>query len=406
VTVVNVTPPVVSGETHSGGTLTTTDGTWTFDLDHLEFSYEWLRCDGSGLNCAVIPGRDTDTLVLGPGDIGSTFKARVTAVETADPVPPDPSGDPKLRWAPPSLSSPTVRALTNSARSVPVGSNQDLRITALTQDLTGSIGQVEGYNDVEAIAGRIQSSEQNEGHIIPRQDSGTFHLEGWDIFLSGAADAITVRWICKILQIEACRIQVTTAGTSHHSDGFQTQEAIIDDLRMDRVTIITNYQGIFLSNEPQNAGPARSKVAHQTLSRILFKPNGSAPSTYFFKAFPPRPNTDPIGPTEMYDVWMPAASAVGKVYPQWSSWDGGDVGDYYGAFVTTKVHPVKGTWPFLRFSVTGDTVPTGSKSGQPARDCGVRGDGGIWLYNSLADVPSDVGAPSDVGRGFTSPGYL
>jgi hypothetical protein len=301
--------------------------------------------------------------------------------------------------------------LSNSARAIGTGGGGDVNATDLNQ-LLGSVGEVKSWNDVVAIGGDILSGEANEGHIIPRENTGTFHLEGWKIVCTGPADAITVRWRQPILQIQNCYIEVTTAGTSHHSDGFQTQEAILGELRFDRDTIKTDYQGIFLSNEPQNQGPAPSKVDRQIISRVLFLPGThGAPQTYFFKAFPPRPGAAEIGPTEMYDVWMPASFAVSKVYPQWNSWDGGDVGDYYGGFVTTKVHPVLGTQPFLRFSVAGDTVPIGSKAGQPARDCGVRGDGGIWLYNVVGDAADDVGCdtPGGTGPGITanyvSPGY-
>ena len=404
-TVTNLTPPTISGTAREGQTLQSSPGTWSFDLDFLEYAYQWERCDTNGANCVDISGATQSSYTLRAADVGSTLRLEVTATEVANtPTPTPPS--PELLWSPPTLSSPTVKALTNAARSVAVGSNGDLRVTAATEDLTGSIGQIEGYNDVEMIGGKMTSSQQNEGHIIPRTCSGTFHLEGWNIVLTGAADAITERWVCPILQIQNCWIQVTTAGTTHHSDGFQTQESIINDLRFDRCTIVTNYQGIFLSNEPQNAGPARSKVTHQTLSRILFKPNVSAPATYFFKAFPPRPNADPIGTTELYDCWMPSDY---RVYPNWNSWDGGDVGDYYGFFSTTKVHPVLGSWPFLRASVSGDTVPSGSKAGQPAADCGIRGDGGFWLYSNLNDVPDDVGCDpvggTGPGRTYVSPGY-
>ncbi len=404
-TEVNTAPPVITGTEREGSTLHVSDGTWTYSGDRLEFDYQWKRCDALGASCVNIAGATNPNYTLQNADVGHTIKADVTATEVTDPTPPPPS-TPELRWAPPTLSSPTVKALTNSARSVAKGSGQDLRITALTQDLTGSIGQIEGYGDVEMIAGKILSGEANEGHIIPRELTGTFHIEGWDIKLTGPADAITVRWRVPILQIENCRIEVTTAGTTHHSDAYQTQEQITNDLRIDRCTIITNYQGIFLSNEPQNAGPARSKVAHQTISRVLFKPNGGFPATFFFKAFPPRPNTDPIGPTELYDCWMPAANAGTKVYPQsnFSSWAGGT--QKYGCFVTTKVHPVLGPWPFLKFSTGVETIPVGTYAGQTAADCQINGDGGFWLYTDLADVPDDVGCDSDVGRAYTSPGYL
>ncbi len=47
-TVVNVTPPVITGSPVLGQTLSSSTGTWTFDLDHLTYAYQWLRCDAFG----------------------------------------------------------------------------------------------------------------------------------------------------------------------------------------------------------------------------------------------------------------------------------------------------------------------------------------------------------------------
>jgi len=407
-TVTNTTPPAVSGTARVGQQLQTTTGSWTFDLDFLSYAYRWLRCDAAGDNCSAITGATASVYTVQSADVGHTLKSEVTATEHADsPTPTPPS--PELLWAPPTLTSPATRALTNSSRSVPSGSG-DLRITAATQDLTGAIGQIIGYNDVEMIGGKIVGGETgSNGHLIPREVTGTFHIEGWNITLTTYGDAITVRYRVPILQIEACYIEVTKGSSTFHADGYQTQYQISDDLRMDRNTIVTNYQGVFLSNEAPMLGdqPAPSRLTHQTFSRILFKKNGTLPATFFFKAFPPRPGAAPIGITEMYDVWMPNESPLSKVYPNgdsWKAWDGSN--NRYGVFLETKTHPVNGSTPFLRFSTSSDTVPPGKPlAGQQCGDCGVRGDGGIWLYNNLSEVPDDVGAPSDAGRSYVSPGY-
>ena len=331
---------------------------------------------------------------------GTFVDAAMGLVDTKVPPP-----SPELRWSPPTLTSPTVRHLTQANHSVPVGSG-DLSLIC-DETLSTAIGQIEGWNDVVTIGGAIVGGSTNsQGHIVPRELTGTFHWEGWKVQLTTYADAFTSRWRAPVIQIQGCYIEVTKANSSMHSDGFQTQEAIIGQLYFDRCTIKTDYQGIFLSNEPQNQGPAPSKVDHQILSRLLFLQGVQGqPATYFFKAFPPRPTTSPPGPTEMYDVWMPALNAGTKAYPSsnFSSWAGGS--QKFGSFVTTKVHPVLGSWPFLRFSTSADTVPTGTYAGQQAGDCQVGGDGGIWLYNNLAEVPDDVGAPTDAGMSYVSPGY-
>ncbi len=317
-------------------------------------------------------------------------------------VEPEPEPEPtptsaKLRWKPPALTSPLVKV----AGGIGTGAGQDLRMTPAS--LSGSMGQIVGYNDVEMIGGAILGGTAgSNGHIVPRENTGTFHLEGWKIALTREGDALTVRWRQPILQIQNCWIEVTKATTSFHSDGFQTQEAEIDELRVDRCTIKTDYQGIFMSNEVSSRTGGRSKVTKTILSRLLFmKGTQGSPASYFFKAFPPRAGTDPLGVTEMYDVWAPDPPIC---YPwtSFSAWSGGSM--KHGSFLIDKKHANGSTYKFLKFSTTQDTVPTGTYKGQACEDCGVRGDGGIWVGAPPASL--NVGCDSNVGVGYASPGYL
>lgn len=369
------------------------------------FYYERFQRDNPNLAPAVIAYLDGGAR---PSDafLGANHYALglVLAEDARRKLAPTPPVGGKLRWAPPALSNPVVRA----AGPVPKGSGQDLRLTPA--QLSSNIGQIEGYRNVESIAGAINGGSSNSsGHIVPRENTGIFHWEGWKIKLTNPGDAFAARWRTPTIQIEACDIEVTDALTSFHSDGFQTQEAIVDELRLDRVTIATDYQGLFFSNEAQNQGPGRSKLSKQIISRVLFKTGRNGlPATFFFKAFPPRPNADPIGTTEMFDVWQPAQDALAHTYPNghtWMAWDG--TANRYGCFLEQKLHANGRTYPFLRFSTAGDKVPAGKLlAGQTCGDCGVRGDGGIWLYSALIDVPAEVGAPENAGLGYVSPGYL
>lgn len=316
---------------------------------------------------------------------------------------PPPSGD-KLRWAPPALTNPTTRALTNASRTVPRGSG-DLRLTN-AEVLAGNVGQIEGYDDVVWIGGEFSGgSDNSSGHIVPRELTGTFHLEGIRALFTRPGDFVAVRWRAPIVQIEGCSIRVTHASTPFHSDFFQTQEAIIDELRFDRCTVYTDYQGIFMSNEAQNQGPARSRVSKTIISRVNFHPSVHGyPATWFFKAFPPRPNADPIGPVEMYDVWVPNDNPLARLYPNghtWVAWDG--TPNRYGCFLEQRRHSNGQTYPFVRFSTSADKVPAGKPlAGQTCGDCEIRGEGGVWV----GDPPGGDFAPDDAGVGYVSPGYL
>jgi len=87
-TVVNVTPPVVSGTPKVGQTLSTTNGTWTFDEDYLTYEYAWERCDADGSNPVVIPGATLHTYGLVSADLGHAMRSLVTPTEHTNPVTP------------------------------------------------------------------------------------------------------------------------------------------------------------------------------------------------------------------------------------------------------------------------------------------------------------------------------
>lgn len=317
----------------------------------------------------------------------------------SDAVPPPPPGD--YLWPDPVLTNPTVRTLTDAARTVPKGSGQDLQLLT-SGTLRGQIGQVEGYNDVLAVGGKIEGGTfMSQGHIIPRECTGTFMLRDWDIRLPQTSDALCGRWRCPRFYIVNCYIEVTSTENGvrppdqHHADGYQTQQAMHDELGFDRVTIKTDYQGVFLNNEVSTHPEGiPSQVKKTIMSRLLFLPGiGGEPYTYFFKGIPSRTGLVP-GPVEMYDVWMPITNALAHIYPNghtWKAWDGSN--NLYGAFLEQRVHANGRTYPFVRFSTSSDKVPAGKPlAGQTCGDCGVRGEGGIWLYQSLSDVPAGVGA--------------
>src|SRR5207253_6592339 len=48
----NTAVPVVSGTTQQGQTLASSNGSWS--NNPTSYSYQWLRCDTSGNNCALI----------------------------------------------------------------------------------------------------------------------------------------------------------------------------------------------------------------------------------------------------------------------------------------------------------------------------------------------------------------
>jgi hypothetical protein len=75
---VNVAAPTLSGTPAQGQTLHVAPGTWN-GRQPITFSFNWLRCDGSGNNCILQSGSGDDAYVLREGDVGKTIRARVVA---------------------------------------------------------------------------------------------------------------------------------------------------------------------------------------------------------------------------------------------------------------------------------------------------------------------------------------
>jgi hypothetical protein len=104
----NQTAPTIAGTAQEGSTLTAGNGTWA-GTTPITFTYQWQRCDATGKNCAAITGQTTNTYTVQHADVGGTLLINVvgtnsegndsensnaTAVVTAAPAPPAPTGCP------------------------------------------------------------------------------------------------------------------------------------------------------------------------------------------------------------------------------------------------------------------------------------------------------------------------
>jgi hypothetical protein len=84
----NVAPPVITatGGLRDGAKLTTGLGSWK-GAAPLTYTTRWLRCDAGGGACAEIADATGTSYVLGPDDVGSRIRSRITARNLADELP-------------------------------------------------------------------------------------------------------------------------------------------------------------------------------------------------------------------------------------------------------------------------------------------------------------------------------
>jgi hypothetical protein len=75
----NSSPPVISGTTTAGRTLTSSTGAWS-GTPTISYSYRWLRCTSS---CVAIGGATSSSYTLTTADVGAKIAELVTATNSA-----------------------------------------------------------------------------------------------------------------------------------------------------------------------------------------------------------------------------------------------------------------------------------------------------------------------------------
>jgi acid phosphatase type 7 len=77
----NTSPPTISGSAVVNQTLSASPGTWSGTAP-ITYSYQWRRCDNTGVNCADVPGATGATYVLTPSEVNFTMRVAVTGTNT------------------------------------------------------------------------------------------------------------------------------------------------------------------------------------------------------------------------------------------------------------------------------------------------------------------------------------
>jgi len=246
--------------------------------------------------------------------------------------------DPRLSWAPPQLDSPTIVNVSDSNHFLRLDPTRDYLVRMPTTKLSvlGGLVIVGGHN-VVLVGGVITIPSwglvhptDNRGLYLKNQ-TGTVHVEGLLIDNSGGAlsEGINVNAPKATIHLENVRVEGVHERdevhfSSNHPDLIQSWAGPAE-LRVDRFTGTTDYQGIYLA--PQELGE-RLQPRRIDLRRVNIETMASARYLLWQVG---------TAPLRLDDVWIrPSPGRYEVVWPDDGRWDPvvqGDPpgGDFVGA---------------------------------------------------------------------------
>ncbi len=170
-----------------------------------------------------------------------------------------------LSWAPPALKNPTTIAISEANHSLKLNAAKDYILKMPTTPLKVSGGlSISGGRNVVLIGGEIEAPSAKDAPdalqrraVYLKGQTGTIHIEGLHIKGDDLAEAFNLdERLGAIVQLQNIRIETVHGQFSgHHADLVQTWAGPAE-LRIDRLTGFTDYQGFFLlPNQHFTDGP-------------------------------------------------------------------------------------------------------------------------------------------------------
>ena len=260
------------------------------------------------------------------------------------------SRSPKLRWAPPTLRQPTtVEAAAgvaggDSGHVLRLRPSQDYIVKMPSEPLSGSGGLViEGGHNVVLIGGEIDVPMQaGDPPSIPSRrglyltsQTGTVHIEGLLIQGPDLSDGIDLdESLGAVVQIENVRVEDVHARdesgfTDNHPDVLQTWAGPAE-LRVDRLTGSTDYQGMFLAPNQFGTQPPPREVV---LSHVDLR---AAACCYGYLLW--QSGSFPLYTNDVWVTLHPSRTMSSSLWPSPDNWSGVSEGTPPGGeFVPTGV---------------------------------------------------------------------
>lgn len=182
------------------------------------------------------------------------------ATEGAEPAQP---ASVSLRWAPPALEQPKTIELTATSFVPQLDPKRDYIIKLPNEPRTKAV-QITGGRNVVLIGGHItlenldgqQAYDSQKRAIYIKNNVGTVHIEG--VFIdgtnSGEFDGVAIAAPESVVQLQNMRImEVHGTYRTFHGDVVQPWGGV-KELRIDRMTASTHYQGLQIDKDLQPIG--------------------------------------------------------------------------------------------------------------------------------------------------------
>jgi hypothetical protein len=290
-------------------------------------------------------------------------------MSASDMAPMADASSPQLRWAPPALEDPVTVRLGTGFTASRLDPRRDYRIVLPEQKKIGGT-VLEGGRNIVIVGGHVSAdpnttSDFERRGIYIKNAVGTVHIEGVEIDGAGLPfDGIAINAPEATVQIQ--NVRVTDLNGSYdgfHADVIQPWGGV-RDLRIDRVTGSSNYQGLFLQ-------PDLGPIGSATIQNVDLTHTGPATSRGAYMVWLANESCTsyPISLSEVYVGSDVAWDLNRMVYPSATAGP---------AECAAQVSGGSTSWP--RLPITGSVV-----QGSPA--------GGSF-------VPAGV-----AGTGYVSPGY-
>lgn len=193
------------------------------------------------------------------------------AARTAQTAQVNAAADP-LTWAPPPLSNPTTITLGTGSTTNTLDPAKDYIVKLPSAAIKNGTTHLRGGRNVVVIGGHItlpSYGTAGNANAFRIQDSvGTVHIEGVyvDTVADGQGDALAIDADNAIVQVQNCRFAGLKGATGEwHADVIQPWGGV-KELRVDKLTGTSNYQGLFLA---VNLGPIGRATFKRTNLRML-----------------------------------------------------------------------------------------------------------------------------------------